>query len=151
MTAAFLPRFVEEDHARGRPAASALLEAVSRQLVAWLGTAVVAVEPILIGVLMLCRLSEHTRLLVELIMLMLPYSILICVAALHCAALNGVQHFFVPAMLPVALNVVWMVVGLLAAWLLSSDVSRIRIIALSVVAGGVLQLLMAARTSSWTG
>ena len=151
MTAAFLPRFVDEDQTRGREAASALFAAVARQLTRWLGVIVVIAELMLLSIFVLTDLSERTRLLVELTMLMLPYSVLICVAALHCAALNGVHHFRVPAMLPIVLNIIWLSGGLLAMYTLATEVAQVRMIAVSVVAGGVLQLGIVARTSSRFG
>lgn len=143
MTAAFLPRFVEEDQNQGRAAASRLFAAVAAQLVRWLGAIVVILELVLLALWMSLDLSERSALLLQLTMLMLPYSLLICVAALHCAALNGVHHFMVPAMLPIALNVVWFTGGLLAIWLLQVDADQVRLIALSIVAGGVVQLAIA--------
>lgn len=140
MTAAFLPRFVEEDRQHGRPAASALFSAVARQLLKWLGTIIIVLEVVLFAVLVFGDLSERTTLLVQLTILLLPYSLLICVAALHCAALNGMHHFLVPALLPILLNIVWFTGGLLAMWLTDHDVDQVRAIGLAIIAGGIVQL-----------
>jgi len=140
MTAAFLPRFVDEDRQQGRQAASELFSAVARQLVRWLGAMILALEVVLIMVLLLSDLSERTTLLIQLTILLLPYSLLICVAALHCAALNGVHHFLVPALLPILLNIVWLSGGLLAMWFAVQDVDQVRAIGLAIIAGGTVQL-----------
>ena len=151
MTAAFLPRFVDEDARHGRAAASAMFAAVARQLVLRLGSIVLIVELLLCGALALADLSERTYLLVELTTLMLPYALVICLAALHCAALNAVHHFLIPAMLPIVFNLVWLSCGLPAMGLLATEAARVRSVALSVVAGGFLQLFIAARTSRQYG
>jgi len=143
MTAAFLPRFVEEDRQHGREAASALFSAVAHQLVRWLGTIIIVFEVILFITLMFGDLSERSTLLVQLTILLLPYSLLICVAALHCAALNGVRHFLVPALLPILLNIVWFTGGLLAIRFAVRDVDQVRVIGIAIVAGGIVQLAMA--------
>lgn len=147
MTAAFLPRFVDEDQHHGREAASDLFSAVARQLLRWLGLLVVAAELALLSGLVLLDLAERTELLVQLTMLLLPYSLLICIAALHCAALNGVQHFLMPALLPIVLNVAWFGGGLLAMRFLPVQADQVRIIALSILLGGILQLMLAVRQS----
>jgi putative peptidoglycan lipid II flippase len=143
MTAAFLPRFVAEEQSTGREAASELFSAVARRLTCWLGLIVAATEIGLIGALMLPGLSDRSTLLLQLTALLLPYSLLICVVSLHCAALNGLHHFLVPAMLPIVLNVVWLSGGLLAMAFFASDAQQVRTIAVSVVVGGILQLAVA--------
>jgi len=143
MTAAFLPKFVEEDQQQGRQAASELFSAVARQLTRWLGTSIVVLELGLFAALFLADLSARSELLVQLTILLLPYSLLICVAALYCAALNGVQHFLIPAFLPVALNIVWFSGGLLAIQWSSSNEDRVRMIGLAIMCGGVVQLGLA--------
>ncbi|MCH2210086.1 MAG: murein biosynthesis integral membrane protein MurJ [Fuerstiella sp.] len=143
MTAAFLPRFVDEDRNVGRAAASDLFSAMAWRLILWLGLVVTAAELGLLGVLLVWNLSDRSLLLVQLTMMMLPYSVLICLAALHCAALNGIQHFLIPALLPVALNIVWLSGGLLAMLMMATDADQVRMIAVSVIAGGGVQLGLA--------
>lgn len=145
MTAAFLPRFVDEEQRHGRAAASDLFSAVAWQLIRWLSLTVLLVEAGLVLVWLLTDLSDRSTLLVELTMILLPYAVLICVAALYCAALHGMHHFLVPALLPIALNIMWFTGGLLAIGLLTEDRAQVKLIALSIVAGGVLQLSMAVR------
>jgi putative peptidoglycan lipid II flippase len=141
MTAAFLPRFVEEDQSCGREAASELFSAVTRRMAGWLTGIIVVAEFCLFLGLLLFDLSDRSELLIQLTMVLMPYSLLICVAALHCAALNGVQHFLVPALLPVVLNIVWLVGGLTAMVCFAGDADQVWMIALSIIAGGVVQFV----------
>ena len=143
MAAAFLPQFVHEDQQHGREAASDLFSAVARQLTRWLGLLVIAAELALLSALLLLDLSDRGELLVHLTILLLPYSLLICVAALHCAALNGAEHFWVPAMLPIVLNIAWFSGGLVAMTFLPADEDQVRLIALSILLGGTMQLAVA--------
>ena len=144
MTAAFLPRFVDEDQTRGREFASALFAATARRLTLWLTVIVLIAEFGLLTVWLTSDLTERSMLLVELAMITLPYSVLICVAALYCAALNAVHHFVVPAGLQIVLNIVWIAGGIAATWLFAGSPDRARMIAVMTIIGGVLQLAIAA-------
>lgn len=151
MTAAFLPRFVKEDRLHGRPAASRLFAAVARRLILWLGLIIGLCECGLLAVWWRAGLSPRSALLAELTMIMLPYALLICIAALYCAALNGVGHFSVPALLPVALNVVWLAGGFLALQGRFRHPDQARFIAAAVLAGGCVQLLLSVRAGAAYG
>ena len=88
------------------------------------------------------EMSDRSALLCELSLILLPYMVLICVAGLYAAALNGVQHFVFPALAPIALNLIWLSGGLIAAANLATGQEEVRIIAGFIVTGGVVQLGM---------
>ncbi|MDG2129274.1 MAG: murein biosynthesis integral membrane protein MurJ [Fuerstiella sp.] len=148
MTAAFLPEFVRADQVRGRDAAADLFNGVAWRLLKILVVFLLIVEFALLAVRLFLPLSERSALLCELSLILMPYMVLICMAGLYSAALNGVQHFVVPTMTSMVLNIVWLVAGLTATLMYSSDASRIRLIAVCLVAGGVLQLTMTAWKAS---
>ncbi|MDG1894157.1 MAG: murein biosynthesis integral membrane protein MurJ [Fuerstiella sp.] len=148
MTAAFLPEFVRTDEENGRDAATELFNGVAWRLLKILVVFLLIAEVALVGTWLFVSLSERSTLLCELSLILMPYMVLICMAGLYSAALNGVQHFFIPTMTSVVLNVVWLVSGLIAIALYSSDVSRVRLIASCLVGGGVLQLAMTAWMAS---
>ena len=80
-------------------------------------------------------------LLVGLAAVMLPYLLLICLAAQLTATLHALAHFGIPAFVPVVLNVCW----LAAAWLVApcfADDKRAQayVLAVAVLAAGVLQV-----------
>lgn len=79
-------------------------------------------------------------LLVGLAAVMLPYLMLICLAAQVTATLHALSHFTIPAFTPVVLNVCW----LLAAWLAAAGferrAERAYVLAVAVVTAGLLQL-----------
>ncbi len=148
MTAAFLPEFVRADEERGREAATELFNGVAWRLLKILVIFLLAAEFVLLGIRLLAPLSERSALLCELSLILMPYMVLICMAGLYSAALNGVQHFVVPAMSSMVLNVVWLAAGLFAILRYSSDASRVRLIAVCLVVGGMLQLAMTAWKAS---
>ncbi|MHC4176830.1 MAG: murein biosynthesis integral membrane protein MurJ [Planctomycetota bacterium] len=84
--------------------------------------------------------AADVELLVGLAAVMLPYLLLICLAAQVTATLHALSHFSVPAFTPVVLNVCW----LLAAWLAASHFDRqsqqAYVLAVGVLVAGVLQL-----------
>lgn len=141
LTAAFLPVFVREDAHSGRDSAWRLATSVLSAL------AVVLCGIVLVGELLLWLLhgfggfGAETQLLIELTAMMLPYLLLICLAAQVSAVLHALGHFTWPALLPVILNVVW-IAGL---WTvipnLSEAESQIYAVTGCVLIGGCLQFV----------
>ena len=143
VTTALLPELVAVDQQQGREVASALFAGVARRLLRILCVCVLGIEACLALAWLFGDLAERNQLLVELAMLMMPYAVLICVAALFCAALNAVHHFVVPAFVPVILNVVWLIGGLAAARWLAVGLNEARMIAVCILVGGIAQLWLA--------
>ena len=127
LTAAFLPTFVEQVEG-GRPEeAHRLLNRLVTGLTLFLGLLTAAG----IGVTFLLPDDPKTAEMAPLLRIMLPYLPLICVAAILGAALNGMRHYFTPAIAPVMVNVV-LIAALLPWW------RDIRTQAWAVVIGGVV-------------
>ena len=142
MAAAFLPEFVLTDQQNGRQAAADLFSGVAFRLLKIL-TLITAMIEVLIAVTYLTiTMSDRSTLLCELCLILMPYMLLICMAGLYAAALNGVQHFVYPALAPVLLNLVWLGGGLFAATQLTTGPDEVRIISIVILGGGVLQLGM---------
>ncbi len=141
LTTAFLPVFVADMHERGRESAARLTWAVFLSLTAILCTLTLIAETVLFSVGWCVELSSQARLLLNLTEILLPYVVLICLAAQIGAVLNALGRFLWPALVPSVLNLVW----LIALWKLvplwSDEISRIHATAYFVVIGGGLQLL----------
>jgi putative peptidoglycan lipid II flippase len=74
---------------------------------------------------------------------MLPYAILICLAAQASAALQALANFRLPAMVPTLLNVCWLAAVWFVAPRFASDKwAQAYTIAAAIVLAGVLQLLV---------
>ena len=142
MTAAFLPEFVRTDHAEGRTAASVLFGGVARRLAGILIVFTAIAEAVVAIVYLSVEMSDRSTLLCELCLILTPYLILICVGGLYAAALNGVQHFMMPALAPIVLNLVWVAGAILAACHFSTGPDEVRLISAFILFGGVIQLGM---------
>jgi putative peptidoglycan lipid II flippase len=127
LTAAFLPFFVERYDGGRIAEAHALLN----RLITLLAVFLSAVALIGIGITYVLPKDEKTLMMAPLLRIMLAYLPLICIAAILGAALNGMKHFFTPAVAPVILNLVWIA----ALFLFSRSIEAQ---AWSVVVAGVL-------------
>jgi len=141
LTTAFLPVVVEELNQRGRESAVKVTWAVFLSLGVVLCGLVVLAEAGLALLVGTVPLGPESRLLCRLTAILLPYVILICLAAQLGAVLNALGHFVWPALVPVVLNVVW----LIALWVIipfgwSDPDSQIQATAVCVVLAGGLQL-----------
>jgi len=88
-------------------------------------------------------LSDEDLLLIRMFQVMLPYLVLINVAAVMMAVLNSLGHFFVPAFAPVLLNISIIVACLFVVPLMGDAPQKtIWAVAIAVLVGGVLQLLV---------
>jgi putative peptidoglycan lipid II flippase len=82
-----------------------------------------------------------TRLLLGLTAVMLPYALLICLAAQVSAVLHATGQFTRPAMVPLVLNLCWIAgVWLIAPWFKSDHVRQAYALAGCIVLAGCLQL-----------
>ncbi len=133
LTAAFVPAFVSRIETGKRDEAFSLLSRLMTRLVAGLG-ALVLVGVGITYLLPLVWKDEKTAMIAALTRAMLPYLVLICGAAILGAALNSLKNFSTPAFAPILLNVIWIV-----PLLIKPD---IWVVALSIVAGGLLQFVM---------
>lgn len=140
LTAAFLPMFVQVDKQKGRDAANLLFSGVAWRLLKILLSFLIFIEIVLGSILIALPLSERSTLLCQLGLILMPYMLLICMAGLYAAALNGVQHFLTPALVPIVLNLTWLAGGCWAALNFSSGPTEIRWIAAFITLAGFLQL-----------
>lgn len=131
LTAAFLPAFVEQVDGGKPDEAARLLNRLVTALALFLGLLAAAG----IGATYLLPHDPKTEMMAPLLRIMLPYLPLICVAAILGAALNGMRHYFTPAIAPVVVNGV-LIAALLPFW------RDIRTQAWAVVIGGAVTLLI---------
>jgi putative peptidoglycan lipid II flippase len=140
LTAAFIPLFKEQEKLRGEAqmwrAANAVLSGLCAVAALIVLAAVVLISLVLIGF----PLDGETRLMLELLRVMFPYLLLVCVAAVLMAMLNARGHFFVPALGPVLLNLVMIASVLWLAPRMGATLEQqIFALALGVLAAGIVQ------------
>ncbi len=146
LSAAFLPVFAREFENGGdgqRQSAWQLASAVFALLAAVLSGLVLAGEIVLWGLGSLFTGHSDTRLVLGLTAVMLPYALLICLAAQVTAVLHAMGHFTWPALAPVMLNVCWIATIWLVDPLFDPDrVAQIYALAVCINVAGVLQLAL---------
>lgn len=140
LTTAFLPAFVAEQTAHGGPAARRLSTAVFVASAAILCSIVVVSEVGLWLVGVFFDLSAEALLLRNLTAVLLPYVILICLAAQQCAALNALGRFIWPALVPVVLNAVWLAAMVTYVRWWSDPEAQLTAMCVTVIGAGACQL-----------
>ena len=141
LTTAFLPVFVREFDRSGTDAANRLTTAVFVTMSSVLFGIVLSAELLLMGTYYFLPVGSEGRTLIALTAEMLPYAVLICLVAQLSAVLHSLQRFAWPAFAPVLLNIIWMVSASVVALLTDDPDRRIHVIAWSILAAGVIQLV----------
>lgn len=146
LTAAFIPIFKQKEKTSGAAetwrAANAVLSGL---LVVGAGLSTL----VIVGISLFLPLAgKHvepsTQIMLQLLRIMFPYVLLVCVAAVFIGILNAKGHFFIPALGAVALNlvmiaVVWLLVPLFGG---RDDLSHsIFALAWGVLIAGVVQMM----------
>ncbi len=118
------------------------LSSVVVTLLAALLAAMAAVGELLLGLIWLIwGDSPRVELLVGLSAIMLPYLVLICVAAQLSTTLYAHQRFAVPALAPMTLNIVWLLAAWLGyRWFPGNQVTQAYLLAVGVIISGVIQV-----------
>ena len=142
LTASYLP--VLTVHVENDPRLARQLSSVVIALLAALLTALVALGELLFGLIWL--VWGHTPwidLLLGLSAVMLPYLVLVCVAAQLTTMLYASQRFAVPALAPGVLNIVWLIAAWIGArWFTGNQVAQAYILAVAVLISGVAQIMV---------
>jgi putative peptidoglycan lipid II flippase len=141
LSASFIPVFVESRRKDGDGGAWQMADRVISML------AVVLMGIVALGLIVLSLLllrggySEKTTMILDMLRVMLPYALFICLAALSMAILNSFRHFAVPAATPCLLNIIWIVAVAVICPRISEDLAvRIHVVAWAVLVAGVVQL-----------
>lgn len=144
LSAAFVPVFVDMRKRDGAEAAWLLAGRVALLLTVTLLILMLAGWGLLLGLGAILDGSME-QLTVDLLGIMLPYMLFICLAALCMSLLNACGHFAMPAFAPCLLNGVWIatiIFGFRTLGSGSGDEMRIRMLAWAIVAAGILQCIV---------
>jgi putative peptidoglycan lipid II flippase len=141
LTAAFVPVFTESDQT-DRDAGRAVLSNVLGLLATVLCGLWVIGSVIAAGWIALHRPDVESVLLCQLVLLVLPFMVMVCLLALGSAALNCRKHFAYPAFAPVLLNIFLIAAaGVLHLLKLGDSWQGLFLLASAVSVAGVVQLL----------
>ena len=143
LSASFLPVLTRELKQSGRESVWKLASAVFTLLTVALTFLVLIGELGIWGAQTLWTEAADARILLNLTAVMLPYLIVICLAAQVSAVLHVLGHFTLPALVPVVLNVCWIGSLWLIAPRFSADpLGQANVIAATILIAGLLQVCM---------
>ena len=140
LTAAFIPLFKEKEKKEGEAEMWRAANAVISGLV--LVSIAVVVLGILIvsGILLIGQHDSKTTLMFQLLRLMFPYVLLVCLTAIFMGMLNARGHFFIPALGAATLNVVMIASVIFLTPLFGVEVhQKVFALAVGVVLAGIVQ------------
>jgi len=138
----FIPVYssqLEKDPANAKKIACTVVTVISVIL-----TAIVVLGEIVIAIWYFFFADyQSTNLILQLIAIMLPYTIFICIVAILAGILNSHRHFAAPAAAPVLLNIVIITALILSGiWVKEGSTQRVFITAIGVVIAGIAQLAL---------
>jgi len=146
LSAAFLPVFTEAAEESGWPRAKKVL-ANTAGLLAVVLTVLVAITEVSLAIWLVlgdqgpAGLADKQRLTIQFTMIMLPFTIFICLLALCSSALNARGHFAYPAAAPILLNIGLICTAVFVAPAIShSRVPQFRVIGAGLVVSSIGQL-----------
>lgn len=140
LTASFIPEFKTKERTEGDAAMWHAANAVLSGLFV-VASAIAGVAMLVISLLLAAGdFGDRTRLMLELLRLMFPYMVLVCVAAVCMGMLNARGRFFVPALGAALLNLVMIASVLFLAPHVGTDLPhQIYALAFGVLGAGLAQ------------
>ncbi|MBN1943417.1 MAG: murein biosynthesis integral membrane protein MurJ [Phycisphaerae bacterium] len=141
LSAAFVPVFTHVAEAQGWAKARLVLANTAGVLAMLLAAILLLVEGG-VGAWLIVRPGAWDRtLLLQLLLIVMPFMVTVCLLALGAAALQCKGRFAYPAFAPVILNVCMIVAALAArAWLAGASQGGLFLLASAVIVAGVVQL-----------
>jgi len=140
LTASSMPVLTEHLE-RSSATARQLASVIITMLALFLAALVFLGELLLLAIWITWGDSDGLRLLLGLTAVMLPYLLLICIAAQLTTLLYAVQHFGIPALVPIVLNIVWLAAAWgVAPWFHGNQAAQAYVLAIAVLVAGVVQV-----------
>jgi putative peptidoglycan lipid II flippase len=140
LSAAFIPVFSEE-YSKDKASAWKLASSIFTLLTVFLSMIIVIVILVCLTVVDNTALPEVWQLTLKLLLIMFPYMLFICIAALFMAILNSLYHFFFPAFAHILLNIVWIgTLIFICPHFSDNKMTQLYIVAVAVLFGGVAQM-----------
>ena len=140
LTTAYLPVFLREWQSSDEDSQNRLSTAMFLFISILLIIGLLLLDVLLAAVYFALPIGPDGKLLIQLTVEMLPFAVLTCLMAQLSAVLHSMHRFGWPAFAPVFLNIVWITIASLVAWLSDDQLVRVHVIALSVVISGFVQL-----------
>jgi len=141
LTAAFVPVFTDYLEHGGRKAANRFMSLMIVVLLATLAALTLIVDGALLVLRYLSESGTHWHLIFGLSAVLFPFGLLVCLVALLQAALNCRQHFTMPALAPILLNL-FIIGGAVAAglWVAGDPQTQAFVIAGAILVAGLVEI-----------
>ena len=141
LSAAFIPVYTETRKNDGPEVANLLASRIAGFLVAVLGTVTALGILLSLGLQHLLAHNARAEAVYPLLRITLFYAPLICLAALGIGILNTLRQFMMSALVPIFLNIVWILALVCICPFVSKDLDvRIGVVAWSTLAAGFVQV-----------
>lgn len=141
LSAAFVPVFTEYLEKRSKAEAWDMVRNLSTLIIIILVSIVAIGEISFYTIPHLACLQQKWDMVFDLLVIMFPYVLFICLVAFSMAILNSCKHFFIPALTPIILNICW-IGGIFLTISKSADNVREMVfgVALAILIAGFVQL-----------
>ena len=141
LSAAFIPVFTEYLEKRSRNEAWDLVRNLSTLIVIALVTIVLIGEVSFVTIPYFVEVRQKWQIVFNLLFIMFPYVLFICLVAFSMAILNSCKHFFVPALTPIILNICWISGVIIMSYRYTDNNYEMLFgVALAILIGGFIQL-----------
>ncbi|RME04862.1 MAG: murein biosynthesis integral membrane protein MurJ [Planctomycetota bacterium] len=141
ITSALLPLF-QKKHQEHPKKGQQLVNLALSYMLSLLAKILFLLYLVVFAILLCGQLKEKYFYTILLLLILLPYLPLICLSAASGAILNALDHFLIPAFLPLFLNLFWIGGILSALWLVPEKSAQLLTIAFFLLAGGAGQLAL---------
>jgi len=143
LSSAFIPVYAQILNSEGKAEAERVANIVFSLLITGLGIFLFLMHWIIKGVILWVPLSEKIVLALNLLLILFPYIFFLALVAVFIGVLQCHKKFFVPAITPFVLNLIWIgtVVVFCSRYGASAE-EKITILAWSVLFAGLVQLVV---------
>jgi len=143
LSAAFIPVFTDYLEHGGRKAANRFMSLMIVVLVAALAAVTLAADGAFLVLRYFTEAGSKWHLIFGLATVLFPFGIMVCLVALLQAALNCRQHFAMPALAPVVLNL-FIIGGAVGAglWLSGDPVVQVYVISGAILVAGIIEIVI---------
>ncbi len=141
LSAAFIPVFTEYLEKHSKEEAWCLARTIATTLIITL-TAIVIIGEISFYVIQNSfQLQPKWQMIFELLVILFPYVIFICLVAFSMAILNSLKHFLLPSLSPIVLNMCWISSLVIFAPLFGNNLQeKILCVAFAILIAGFIQI-----------
>jgi putative peptidoglycan lipid II flippase len=143
LSSAFIPLYTELLNKNGEKDANAFTSIILSFLLIGLGAMLLFVDAIFAFVLAIFTLSEKVTLILGLLQLFSPYILILCVLAIAMGVLNCHKKFFVPSLMPIILNIGWILaLSFVCLPFGSTNEERIYLLGIGILVVSIIQFFV---------